>query len=221
MATLITKFDIGDTVWHATTVTEKRQHRCPDCLGSRKWKAVSPAGAEFDAPCPRCTASYQSDRSLSLDYSVMAPSARRLTVGKIKASTATGDDYDAGNSYMCLETGIGSGSIYREADLFATEAEALAAAQIKADLTNQDPDFWVAKQYDKSVKFSDYELKDAIVEGAISAARSACYAVGYLLDDLENADSLDDVKTRIAEWRDAPEPDLPATKLPPLTGAAA
>ena len=72
---------------------------------------------------------------------------------------------------------------------------------------------------DKSVKFSDYELKDASVEGAISAARSARYAVGYLLDDLENADSLDDVKTRITEWRDAPEPDLPASKLPPMSGA--
>lgn len=219
MATLITKFDIGDIVWHAVTVTEKRQHTCPDCLGSRNWKAVSPSGGEFDVPCPRCTVNYQSDQSLSLAYTVMAPSARRLTVGQIKASTATGDDYDAGNSYMCLETGIGSGSIYREHDLFATEAEALSAAQIKADLTNQDPEFWVAKQYDKSVKFSDYELKDARTEAAISAARTARYAVGYLVDDLENADSLDEVKARIADWRDAPEPDLPAKILPPIARA--
>lgn len=212
MATLTTKFDMGDVVWHAHTATEKRQHPCPDCHDTRKWKAVSPAGAEFEVPCPRCAAGYQSDQSLSLSYSVFAPRATRLTVGLIKASTATGDDYDAGNTYMCRETGVGGGTIYRESDLFATKAEALEAAKVKADLANQDPEFWIAKQYDKSVQFSDYQLKDARVEAAISAARSARYAVSYLVDDLESADSLDDVKTRIAEWRDEPEPDLPSTQ---------
>lgn len=202
MATLTTKFDMGDVVWHAFTGTEKRQHPCPDCADTRKWKAVSPAGSEFEVPCPRCTASYQSDKSLNLAYTVLAPRARRLTVGQIKASTATGDDYDAGNSYMCLETGIGSGDVYRENDLFSTETEAMAAAQIKADETNQDPDFWIAKQYDKSVKFSDYELKDARMEAAISSTNVARYRIGYLVDDLENAETMDEVKQIISDWRE-------------------
>lgn len=205
MATLTTKFDMGDVVWHAYTATENRQHPCPDCHDTRKWKAVSPAGGEFEVPCPRCAGGYQSDQSLSLTYSVLAPRAKRLTVGLIKASTATGDAYDAGNTYMCLETGVGGGSIYRENDLFATEAEALEAAKVKADLTNQDPEFWIAKQYDKSVAFADYQLKDARMEAAISAASVARYAVGYLIDDLESAYDLDDVKARIAAWREERE----------------
>lgn len=205
MATLTTKFDMGDVVWHAYTATEKRQHPCPDCHDTRKWKAVSPAGGEFEVPCPRCAGGYQSDQSLSLSYSVFAPRAKRLTVGLIKASTATGDDYDAGNTYMCLETGVGSGSIYRENDLFATEAEALEAAKVKADLTNQDPESWIAKQYDKSVAFAGYQLKDARMEAAVSAASAARYAVGYLIDDLESAYDLDDVKARIAAWREERE----------------
>lgn len=205
MATLTTKFDMGDVVWHAFTATEKRQHPCPDCHDTRKWKAVSPAGGEFEVPCPRCAGGYQSDQSLSLSYSVFAPRAKRLTVGLIKASTATGDDYDAGNTYMCLETGVGSGSIYRENDLFATEAEALEAAKVKADLTNQDPESWIAKQYDKSVAFAGYQLKDARMEAAVSAASAARYAVGYLIDDLESAYDLDDVKARIAAWREERE----------------
>lgn len=204
MATLTTKFDIGDVVWHASTTTEKRQHPCPDCHGSREWKAVSPAGGEFTVACPRCAASYQSDNDLSLSYTMFAPRASRLTVGQIKASTATGDDYDAGNTYMCCETGIGSGSIYREGDLFATEAEALAAGQIKADATNENPEFWVAQQYNKSLKFSDYELKDARMQAAIEAASRDRYAVGYLVEDLENASSIDEVRERIASWRDEP-----------------
>lgn len=202
MATLTTKFDMGDAVWHAFTATETRQHPCPDCHDTHKWKAVSPAGSEFDVPCPRCASGYQSDQSLNLKYTVLAARARKLTIGQIKASTATGDDYDAGNSYMCLETGIGSGNIYREADLFSTEAEALQAAQVKANLTNQDPDFWIAKQYDKSVKFSDYQLKDASMEAAISATRTARYRIGYLADDLENADTMEEVKQIISDWRE-------------------
>lgn len=34
-----TKFSIGDVVYYATTTTETKEHECPDCLGTRKWKA--------------------------------------------------------------------------------------------------------------------------------------------------------------------------------------
>lgn len=205
MAVLTTKFSVGDTVWFATTTTEKRRHDCPDCLGEKVWKCISPAGGEFTVACPRCSAAYQSDRDLSLDYAVMAPAARRLTVGLVRASSHQGDGYGEGNEYMCNETGIGSGSLYKEDRLFATEAEALAAAQAMADETNQNPEFWVAKQYNKTLKFSDYELKDAVMEAAQHSARRAWSEVRYLVDDLEDAFSLDDVKERIQRWRDTAE----------------
>jgi hypothetical protein len=198
MATITTKYDIGDTVWHEGLTTEVRQHPCPDCKGSRKWVATSPAGGSFDVPCPRCSASYQSSDPLNLKYSVWVPTARKLTIGSIRANTAS----DEGNSYMCLETGVGSGSVYYEAALHETEAEALAAAEIKAAINNADADGWVAQQFNKTAQFCDYELKDAEMAAAKSASSTALNTMRYLLEDIETAFDLDEAKQRIADWRE-------------------
>lgn len=203
MAVIETAYDIGDTVFHASTMTETFQHDCPDCLGSRKWRAISPAGGEFDVECPRCGSGYQSNRALNLQYVQHTPYVRKLTVGSLKANSPTGTGhYDDGNSYMCVETGIGSGSVYNERDLYKTEAEALAASKIKAALANENPEGWVAKQYAETAKFCDYQLKDAQMEAAVDASRQSLYRVGYLLEDLDEAVSLSDVRERIAAWRE-------------------
>lgn len=203
MAVLTTKFDMGQTVWHANITTEHRRHPCPDCLGSKTWTATSPAGGSFEVACPRCSAVYQSNRDLSLDYQWLTPSAQKLTVGKINASTATGDDYDAGTKYMCCQTGIGSGTIYREDDLFETEAEALRAAQIKADLANADAKGWVAKQYASSVEFKDYELKDAQIKSEWAGAYKLKAEAQRLVADLEViAERNAEVKEVIEAWRE-------------------
>ncbi len=205
MATLTTKFDMGQKVWRAHTATETRQHRCPDCLGTKTWHVISPAGGEFSVPCPRCSASYRSDDALRLDYVVHAPSATQLTIGKITASMATGDDRDAGTKYMCEETGIGSGSLYRENDLFETQGEALAAAQVMADATNENPDLWVAQQYNKTLRYCDYELKDAKIEAADHRRIASQVRIGMLLDDLNEAESVDDVRREIERYREGAE----------------
>lgn len=205
MATLTTKFDMGQTVWHAHTATETRQHTCPDCLGTKSWHCISPAGGEFSVACPRCSASYRSDDALRLEYSVYAPRATRLTIGKITASTATGDDWDAGTKYMCVETGIGGGSLYREDVLFETEEQAMAAAKEMAHATNQNPDFWVAKQYDKTVKYCDYELKDAKITAADHRRIASEVRIGMMLENLSEAESLDDVRREIERFRDGSE----------------
>ena len=49
-----TKFSIGDVVYFADTIIETKMHDCPDCLGTRKWKAISPAETEYTFDCPRC-----------------------------------------------------------------------------------------------------------------------------------------------------------------------
>lgn len=200
MATITTKYDIGDTVWYANITTETKQHDCPDCLGSREWSCTSPAGGTFPVPCPRCSAQYQSSDALNLKYSVWTPTARRLTIGSVRVDTS-----DEGHQYMCRETGVGSGSIYRENTLFETEAEALASASAKAAANNADATGWVAKQYDKTVKLSDYQLKDAEMEAAKSRSSSALRAVSYLLEDLDEAVTLDDVRASLAAWREKQE----------------
>lgn len=210
MATLTTKFDIGQTVWHANTTTQVFQHKCPDCSDARAWEATSPAGGVFRIPCPRCSVQYTSNDELRLNYTKFVPAVRPLTVGQIKASTAIGDDWDAGNSYMCCETGIGSGSIYRERDLFATEAEALTAAEAQAAIKNSNEDFWVAKQFNKTARFSDYQFKDALVEAAWDKARNYGYRVQYLLDDLKEADTIAQVREVVERWQEVPGEELEA-----------
>lgn len=198
MAVIETKFGIGDVVWNANTTTETFSHPCPDCLGSRKWETRSPAGGVFETPCIRCSANYQSNHRLNLKYSQWTPYVRRLTVGLVRANAGG----DRGHEYMCLETGIGSGSLYYEDRLFATEAQALACAKATADLANADASGWVAKQYDETAQLCDYQLKDAEIAAATSQSRQALYRIQYLLEDLDSADTLDAVKERIASWRE-------------------
>lgn len=202
MAVLTTKYSVGDTVWHANITTTQKSHPCPDCLGSRKWACRSPAGGEFEVPCIRCSTSYRANHALSLSYAAFVPAVLPLTIGMVKASTETGDSYDAGNTYMCQETGVGSGSVYRENTLLPTKEEAMSVAQIKADLQNADQNHWVAKQYNETAEFCDYQLKDAEIEAAKSASSRALSAVGYLLEDLDEAESMEDVRQRIADWRE-------------------
>lgn len=200
MAVIETKFSVGDVVYHAQTTTETRMHPCPDCLGTKAWRAVSPAGGEFSVECPRCGGGYQSNRALNLKYSVYVPAPRRLTIGSVRVNTAH-DDYDGGNSYMCLETGVGSGSVYREDDLFTSEEEARRAAQARADIENAAADGWVATQYAETVKFSDYELKDAEIKAAESRAWSAGYRAGLLAEEIEEAETLEEAKSAVRRWR--------------------
>lgn len=198
MATITTKFGVGDTVWHANITTETKAHPCPDCLGSREWEATSPAGAAFKVPCLRCSSTYQSSDALNLRYQQWVATAQKLTIGTVRANAGG----DRGHEYMCLETGIGSGALYYEDRLFETEEAARRHGKSMADANNADAGGWVAKQYDRTAQFCDYQLKDAEIEAAKSASRRALYDVAYLIEDLEAADSLRDVRDRLATWRE-------------------
>jgi len=199
MAFIETKYGVGDVVWAATTRTEQRQHDCPDCLGSRKWEARSPAGGVFAVDCPRCGDVYQSNRALSLKYTLFVPSAQKLTIGQVRAYSGP----DGKTEYMAHETGIGSGSLWYEDRLFPTQEEATAAAQAVADEQNSNPEGWVKKQYDETAKFSDYQLREASIAAADYRRIQAEVRVGMLLDDLDEAASVEEVKDLIATWRES------------------
>ena len=181
MATLTTKYSIGDVVWRAGTTTERKQHPCPDCQGSRKWKATSPAGGEYEFRCPRCSASSTSDHDMSLAYTASVPIVQRLTIGSIQYNTEPGS-YDHGARYMCRETGVGSGSVYSEDELFETEEAATAAATAKAALQDASVE-WIATLYNKTLEISDYELESGKLKQAKEVAAWARQLL-WNLDDL-------------------------------------
>jgi hypothetical protein len=202
MATITTKYSVGDTVYCASTMVDRKRHSCPDCKDSKKWKATSPAGTEYDFPCPRCSASFHGDRDLTLDYSAHIPVVRKLTIGSIQVNTAPGS-YDSGNRYMCLETGIGSGSTYDEARLFQSEEEALAAANLMADLSNSTSE-WIVKMYDKSLSISDYQLESAALKNAqaeTSKAKSMIWNLGDLFEKINEASDKDEILECIEDYK--------------------
>lgn len=195
MATITTKFSIGDTVFHASTTTERKRHPCPDCLGSREWAAKSPAGREYKFACPRCGGGYRGDNDSSIDYTAFVPSITRLTVGQVTGKTGP----EPRNEYMCHETGIGSGSVYYEHDLFATEADALEAATIKAAASNiQIP--WAAEKYSKSLEICDYQLSDASVKTERDRLAKIRVTLNYLVEDLRGCISIEEVQREIEKF---------------------
>jgi hypothetical protein len=196
MATITTKFSIGDTVYHAWTTTERKQHPCPDCLGSRKWEAKSPAGRVYQFACPRCGSDYQSERDLCLHYSVFSPAVHCLTIGQVEAHAGGSE---AKNKYMCHETGIGSGTVYYEQDLFATEAEAKEAATIKASLNNNTVP-WVAEQYNRTLRVCDYQLSDATVKSERDRLAQVRVTLDYLVEDIRGCISIEEVQREIDKF---------------------
>lgn len=176
---LKSKYSIGDVVFRADRTAVSKQHPCPDCNGTRKWKAQSPAGGEYEFDCPRCSASYNSDSSLSLKYSEFVGTVQRLTIGSVRIDTADPD----GIYYMCIETGVGSGTLHREHQLHPTAEEAQVHADALALEVNQNPELWVKKQYDKSLKLSDYQLTDC--KNKIKEMNN--YDYQYKVEDFVNA----------------------------------
>lgn len=202
MAVIETKYSVGDVVYCAGTTTTRKQHPCPDCLGERKWRAVSPAGTEYDFACPRCSASYNSDRDLTLDYTAHVPSVRRLTIGSVQFNSANGS-WDSGARYMCRETGVGSGSVYDEARLFETEADALAASELMAKDADKSLE-WCAKQYDKALSVSDYQLEHAMMKEAKeykSRAGALLYNITDLFDTINEAEDKDAILEAIDDYK--------------------
>ena len=132
------RFAIGQKLWIAHTHTRQVQLPCPDCHDSKKWPITSPAGDAFEIACPRCAYSHSGrtrDVLGSLVYSEYAPYARELTVGSVRIDTHDENPIH----YMCVETGVGSGTLYREKECFGTEPEALAYGQKLADQQNAQP----------------------------------------------------------------------------------
>ncbi len=202
MAVIETKYSVGDTVYHAGTSTERKQHPCPDCKGERKWKAISPAGSEYAFSCPRCSASYNSHSDLCLVYTAHVPAVRRLTIGSVQYNSHPGS-YDCGARYMCVETGVGGGSVYNEDRLFSTEDEALAAAEamaVKADKSLE----WCATLYNETLEISDYQLEHAMMKRAKdyrSEIGSLFWNISDLFDIIAEADGKDAILEAVEDYK--------------------
>jgi len=118
------KYELNQKVYYP--VIEGRAHTldCPDCLNTGKWKVTTPGGEILEMNCPRCTDIHNRH---SLIVEKFDPSVEMLTVGQRKVQEQLGEEDKV--TYMCKETGVGSGSVYREELLYSNHAEAMLAAK--------------------------------------------------------------------------------------------
>jgi len=175
MSVPVPKFVKGQKVWDSWPVSRNKALQCPDCFGAHKWKAISPAGQEYEMNCPRCASSYHSYGQISLTYSEYVAASRMLTIGSIRIDTES----DHPVSYMCVETGVGSGTIHYEEHLFATEAEALAHSANRAIEQNQANPHQV-ERFKGILKVSDYQLSNALMESALELQAKAQRAMAQV-----------------------------------------
>ncbi len=133
----VPKYRVGQTVYVTERGRQTHSHPCPDCLGTKLWPFKTPAGGELVVDCMRCGDRHFSrvgGREIpSLRYETASFTVRTLTVGSVEAKSRPfgwGGDADPDDRvyYMCAETGIGSGTQWRESFLHATLEEAEEAA---------------------------------------------------------------------------------------------
>lgn len=181
----IPKYSIGDTVYLPTTETTVEPVPCPDCLGTKKWKVVTPAGTEMEAECQRCTGYGRIADLPKPERRVEKAGTRRLTIGQITASTRP--DYNGSDRvrYMCNETGIGSGSVYNESNLYPTEEEALAAAFEEA--AKRTAEYEAQPKAMDARMLKSMTVKDADLEATRRARWNAWYSYNRLKDDIVEA----------------------------------
>lgn len=120
------KYEIGDKVYAGYAHYLQKTRTCPDCLGSAEWPVTIPSGEDVVVPCKTCRRGYYSDGKEH--YREWAPVVETLHIGSVRIDTA--DETDP-VEYMCEETGVGTGRLYKERELFSTREEAEAAAAKK------------------------------------------------------------------------------------------
>jgi hypothetical protein len=120
------KYSVGQTIYKAYALWEEMREQCPDCLGTKEWSVKTPRGETFEIPCNTCEEGWYSTGTIRVWKD--APKVESLTIGSILIDTRD----EKPISYMCHETGVGSGSIHYEDTLFLIREEATRVATAQA-----------------------------------------------------------------------------------------
>ena len=160
MAMLEIKYSVGDIVFSADVKITSKPITCPDCLGTGKCVVVLATQEKIDVDCLICNRErWQNDVGM-FAYNIFTPNVEKLTIGQVSFENNQG-------RYMCVETGIGSGSVYNEIDLYDTEDKALEKAKLKTERKLKE---CAKRQFPKKYDFADslsligFERRKALLE---------------------------------------------------------
>lgn len=123
-----TKFDFDDVVHLVRLGNEEVLIPCGFCEGRGHLKYENGESTQ----CPECYGKGRKEEYNNTQWYIV----RSLTIGQIrvelnsKKALSRGYDEDE-RTYMCYETGVGSGAFYYERDLFASVEEAQAVCDAR------------------------------------------------------------------------------------------
>jgi len=109
------KFAIDEKVYCAEGNCAQVKETCPDCLGEAVCLVKMRNGEEIETGCPTCYTVFGSSGFITTrktEHNIVI-----RTIGEIGLEHGIG-------RYMCHETGVGSGQIYTDDNLFKTKEEA-------------------------------------------------------------------------------------------------
>lgn len=130
MATIKTKYNLGDVVYNASCYRDSYFEKCPDCDGTGKWKVE---GKDLHVGYKTCNeSSWQKSIAGKVRKFKYFPKVQKLTIGQIRATIGYGPEV----RYMCKETGIGSGTLWYESNLTKDKELAEKCAEILAEKKN-------------------------------------------------------------------------------------
>ncbi len=197
----VPKFAIGDKAYWAGALRSTELLPCPDCHDTHKWKATSPSGIECECQCPRCGSGYGA-RPKDLTLLIFRPEVSLISIGSVRIDTAARDD---AVTYMTSATG--SGQVYGESRLFATEPEAVAHAKLyAAQRTAQTPHCTESAEHVR--EFALYSFTNAKIEESKKAQMHLGVDVSMFVDNVRDAVECavdlnglkDDITHTIEKW---------------------
>lgn len=141
--TISFKYSIGDKVFAAGSKYSDASIECPSCFGKKVVTVTFGDGSSEVIPCPTCKLGYGGPYG-RIYYKKYIPTVECLTIGSFRHD---GEE----NTYMCEETGVGGGRVYREGALFDNYDSALIAAH-DADVKQQA--YILEQNYKKRERFA-------------------------------------------------------------------
>lgn len=126
--TVLARYRLGAVTWCLRSRVARDQQSCGVCAGSGRIELVDASGQPIEVDrwssrshCPECNGK----GSLWLDTEHHDAVISRLTIGLVATETTIGQVSKV--SYMAEETGVGSGSVYRESELHPSRDAAIDA----------------------------------------------------------------------------------------------
>lgn len=172
------KYRIGQTVYYPTVECVAEDQACPDCLGTKKWKVVTPAGLELECPCHRCARPYYQNQLPKLIKST--PIAKEFYITDIEVRTKSNYGDDEKVRYYS------NGSSLPEGRVHATAEEAMELAKKQAGKEEEKR----APETAKLTADATLTFNDARVAAAEESEQKLRYAVDNFINDICTAFSI-------------------------------